>query len=454
MKKKILSLILSMVLIVGAMPAMNMLTVSAAGGTDFFALEDFENYTLGEKSVTASEVVETQIADKDGASRIAVRQALKTSIESGVGYDGNTTQYLKVEVPTRTTDNNAGRMFLNPHTSSVTYSGKYVYEFKFKGTATHFTFNPFTSDSATGAYLFSGQTIGLRSLWNDWVSVRVVVDASTDKFLVYMNDALVLYNEGSKTDDKFTNAYFNFKYCNGGTYLYIDDIRLYHTPDATVATAAQKDATDVARTVNPTVTFNESLLDRIANSDATVTITDKTNGGTVAVENLAVSADGKTLTIDPATDLAYGAQYEIKLNNFRDVFDAGITGDTTFTFTTMSEPKYEVTAPVFKKHNLFEGTSNAITQLENGSISCTYSITNNESEAKPICFLAVLYENNELKQFLFKEEMLAQGATSTFSGGFTVGDAANSRIQTFIWNSLSDMGALGSSYTLDTAGLR
>jgi len=347
-------------------------------------------------------------------------------------------------------------MFIYPHTSS-TYSGKYVYEFKFKGTATHFTFNPFTSDSTTGAYMFNSQQIGLKGLWSaedSWVSVRIVVDASTDKVLVYMNDVLVSYNVITCDLDQFKNAYFNFKYNNSGTYLCIDDIRLYHTPDATAATAPLKNATDVARTVSPTVTFNEALLDRTANSDATVTITDKTNGGTVAVENLTVSADGKTLTIDPATDLAYGTEYEVKLNNFRDVFDAAITGDTTFTFNTMSEPKYEVTAPVFKKHNLFEGTSSTITQLENGNISCSYSITNNESEAKPVCFLAVLYENNELKQFLFKEEMLAQGATSTFSGGFTVGDAANSRIQTFIWNSLSAMGALGSSYTLDTAGLR
>lgn len=458
MKKKILSLIISMVLIVGAMPAMNLLTVSAAGGTDLFALEDFENYNVGDKAIGSDATPEFK--NKSGVQRIFPHRNIEIEIATGAGYDGKTTKYLKVKstaADTASTNHNK-RMYIGANSGNnfTSITGKIIHEFKFKEPTNikNWSFGSFEKLFETPiSWTVAGEKVAFKSDHEDnWVSVRIVFDNSTKKALVYINDVLCSYNE--ITHGNVSNIYPQFRYLPADQELYLDDIRIYHTPDATVATAAQKDATDVARTVNPTVTFNESLLDRIANSDATVTITDKTNSGTVGVENLTVSSDGKTLTIDPATDLAYGTQYEIKLNNFRDMYDVAITGDTTFTFSTMAEPKYAVTAPVFKKHNLIEGTSSAITQLENGNISCTYSITNNESEEKPVCFLVVLYENNELKQFLFKEEMLAQGATSTFSGGFTVGDAANSKIQTFIWNSLSAMVPLGSSYTLDTAGLR
>ena len=57
--KKLLSLVLSGVLLVGAIPMMNILTVSAAGGTTYFA-DDFENYSEN------SWAVSSEISDKSG----------------------------------------------------------------------------------------------------------------------------------------------------------------------------------------------------------------------------------------------------------------------------------------------------------------------------------------------------------------------------------------------------
>ena len=66
---------------------------------------------------------------------------------------------------------------------------------------------------------------------------------------------------------------------------------------------------------------------------------------------------------------------------------------------------------------------------------------------------AVLWENDTIKSFLFtKNPALGSGQTAHFYGGFNVTDAANSKIETYIWDGITTMFPLSKKGEFTTAG--
>lgn len=453
--KKLLSLVLSGVLLVGAIPMMNILTVSAAGGTTYFA-DDFENYSEN------SWAVSSEISDKSGNLKWKTPLGVKAELVSVTGYDGKTTNAMKLTA-TSTYKSGSTHRFSWQTNAELASGAAYVYEMK--------AYMP--SENAAKRAIFGNVRFygGLRlsgdsgtiikessNVLGNWTKITFVVK-SDNTTVVYVDDKLVAYNPLQiDSEGRGFPSYLDVR-ADSDQYIIIDDVNMYYSPAATTAEAyPANNATEISCTVNPTITFSEKLLDLTVNSAATFELTNTSDGSAVTIEETNLSVDGKTVTIKPETALDYETTYKLEAKNLKDMYDAAIT-DVSVTFTTMEKPNYVLTQPTFRKENLFTqdpdtmmptaGTE--IEKLENGAISCEFSITNNDDEAKPVLMFAVLYEGTELKQFQFKNTALAAGATETFYGGFTVGNAANSKIQTFVWNSFTNMGAYGPSYTFDSA---
>lgn len=474
MKKKILSLILSMVLIVGAMPVMNLLTVSAAGGSSYLA-DDFEAFTVGdvfvnsavtESNLSTYEKKFTNITDNSNINNWYIGRDVKAEIVNVTGMDGDTSNKAMKLSLWRGGGIGAG----NTHPvrfghmkGTAPSSGTLVTEMKIyypggedKGFYRFMMGEMFLAENSLRQQKSNGAHIGdlKKGAWNKITLVTNIV-GSSKKTVYYINDKVVSYNEL----DYAYNYNYTFRFEVAGTqditkeYLIIDDVNWYYSPSATTvsSTFPAIDATEVSRATKPTFTFNEKLLDWEYNSAATAVITNTTDSTTVEA-TLSQSADGKTLTVTPAANLDYGKTYSVALSGVKDMYDAAVTV-APITFTTMSAPKYDLTAPVFTKENLFTTTpGTTITRLENGAISCSYSITNNEATEKPVLMLVVLKENDLLKSFQFKTANVASGDSLTFNGGFSVGDAANSVIECYTWDSLTSMKPLGAEYYIDAAG--
>lgn len=475
MKKKILSLILSMVVIVGAMPVMNLLTVSAAGGTSYLA-DDFEAFTVGdvfvnsavtESNLSTYEKTFTNITDNSNINNWKIGRDVKAEIVNVTGMDGDTSnKAMKLSL---WRGGGIGAGTTHPvrfgHTKGTApSSGTLVTEMKIyypggedKGFFRFMMGEMFLAENVLRQQKSSGAHIGdlKKGAWNKITLVTNIV-GSSKKTVYYINDKVVSYNE---LDYAYSYNY-TFRFEVAGTkditkeYLIIDDVNWYYSPSATTvsSTFPAVDATEVSRAAKPTFTFNEKLLDWEYNSAASAVINNVTDGTTVGA-TLSQSADDKTLTVTPATTLDYGKEYSVSLIGVKDMYDAAVTV-APITFTTKEQSKFDVSEPTFTNEKLFTGIAGTrITKLESGTISCSYSVTNNDTSAKPVLMLVVLKENDVLKNFQFKTVTLATGETAEFNGGFVVGDAANTVIEIYTWDSLVGMNPLGAMYHIDADGI-
>lgn len=457
MKKRFLSLLLSLVLVMGMLPVMS-LTASAAA-TPVFS-DDFESYNPGD--VFYGSDGDKMI--KDGNVMWTPGANTKSTVESVTGYDGNSTKALKIENAIANGANNLHRFFLRDSSSFGTETGIYVMELKvFTGSHMYFSFGPLKRQMSE--YCLYGSSYPFASTGSGWTSLRFVIDASTDKVLTYVNGSLVT-NYGEKdvlsytyAEDKFPTYLSLQNAKNLGLYVYIDDVNFYRLPTVAVATAKSPadGASEVSKAVNPAVTFDTEILDAVIGSDATlssanVDIVNNSDGSHVEVSSVALSADGKTVTATPADDLDYGTEYTVTFKNLTDVYGRDVA-DVSYTFTTMEQPMLSFSDVVFKKEAL-ETDGTVIQQLENGYISCEYSITNNHpTKTQNVLMFAVLWENDSIKSFLFlKKPNLACGETATYYGGFDVTDAANSKIETYIWDGITTMLPLTEKGVFTTSG--
>ena len=444
MKKRFLAMLLSLVMAVGMLPVVSF-TALAADKLPVPFSDDFQNYTVGTKFVpNSSEAV--RITDNDGTVKWSLNKnsPLSTEIVSVIGTDGKSTNAMKVKLDTSVSSKQ--RLYVDYGNGVNTSTGIYVMEISIGATessALYYNFGPLKRDLNV---LYAGG-VAFANAADYWDKIRFVIDASTDKMLIYHNGSLVTsYGETtswSYSEDKFKDI-FEITDTTVGRSIYIDDVKLYENPAVTSLVSKAPVGSEVSRSENPSVTFSNEILDAVINGDATVSsdcveIVKTEDGSKVEVSSVELSLDGKTVTATPATELEYGKEYSVTFKNLTDVYGRDVA-EVSYSFTTMEAPATSVTAPVFRKEALEETEGDVITELENGYISCEYSITNNSTtKTQNVLMIGVLWENDAIKSFLFTKKALGYNETASFYGGFNVTDAANSKIETYIWDGITTM---------------
>ncbi len=500
MTKKILSLALSVVLVMGLLPTMGLfpaMSVSAAGGSITF-FDDFEAYDVDVYSDATQSAI-TELKDGNKTTWKIGKSAVAEILEME-GYDGKTTKVLKysntyaksgekIDTEYRLTAAPTG-------TNGADLAGKiFVQEVKVwipeGGTLNDATDNelrPRAFFVGYGVYIngdnvYVGQSdisTGVKMPENQWVRFTVVLDyseweASGDNigYTTYMNDVCIAKGVSTDTtkDAKIVKPSTSLnitsianKYPQSDAdylddYFIIDDVNQYHTPAATTASSdLEVNNTDVSYKINPTVNFTEKILEYAAHSDGEISVSKniefyKTEDPSVTVAcSLDVSADGKTLTIDPASDLEKGVSYTLTVKNLKDMYGQNIASKT-FIFTTAEDSSISMEkTPSFTRENLFQqgSTGRDISALENGYINVSYTVNNNSStKSQDVIMLVVLKEGTGIKGFQFENGTLSPGASLTFNGGFYVDNAANQSIETYVWDSLYGMTPLTDKYVID-----
>lgn len=458
MKKRFLAMLLSLVMAVGMLPMVSFTASAAPGDVVFF--DDFESYNNGDVFYGS----DGDVMMKDGVAMWAPGANLKSTVERMAGYDGTQTNVLKVENAVEGTKDSYFRFWVKDGATLPVTSGLYVMEVKvLVGSHMYYNFGPLKRQMSE--YCLLNKNTPFTNTGSGWVSLRFVIDADTDKTLIYVNDSLVT-NYGDKnvyeytyTADAFPNYLTLQNAKNVGLYTYIDDVKFYYAPSAATKTATSPadEASEVSKGAKPSVTYSCEILDAVINGDATVSsdcveIIKTEDSSTVEVSSVELSLDGKTVTATPATELEYGTEYSVTFKDLTDVYGRKVA-DVTYSFTTMEAPATSVTAPVFRKEALEETEGDVITALENGYISCEYSITNNSTtKTQNVLMIGVLWENDAIKSFLFVKKALGYNETADFYGGFNVTDAENSKIETYIWDGITTMVPLSQKGEFTTTG--
>jgi len=501
MKKKILSLALSVVLVMGLLPTMGLfpaMSVSAAGGQLTFA-DNFEAYDVAVYSdATEKAVTEMKI---DGTTTWNVGKSAVAEIVEMTGYDGKTTKALKymsryagsgekIDTPYRLTAVPTG-------THGASLAGKiFVQEVKVwipEGYTTDTTDNELRPDTffvgygvyVKGNNIFVGQKnidTGVEMPENQWVRFTVVLDYSNwaeagDNigYTMYMNDVCIAKGVDSNKKIVAASNSLNIttigrKYAQNNAdylddYFIIDDVNQYHSPDETTASSYLNGNDSVSATTSPTVNFTERVLEYAGHSDGVISAEnnidfEKSDGTKVKIEKLTLSADGKTLTIDPKADLEKNTQYTVTVKNLHDMYGRDIA-TYTFSFTTADEASVEYTKePTFTNEQLLTpgGSTTPITKLETGYINTSFTVKNTHaSKSQDVIALVFLKDNGEIKQFQFeKGNLAANGGELTFNGGFFVNveQFVNPTIEVFVWDSLyGGMTPLVPKHTLTTTAI-
>lgn len=132
------------------------------------------------------------------------------------------------------------------------------------------------------------------------------------------------------------------------------------TPPVVSGFSPKDGATNEEIGTNLTLTFNED----VQKGEGQIKIINSTNSEvppvTIPVGSDEVIVDGKVVTINPEADLDYGASYYVQIDNgtFTDMSGnsyAGITNNTTWRFSTTSEP--DTTAPIVSTYSPMNGAT-------------------------------------------------------------------------------------------------
>ena len=128
------------------------------------------------------------------------------------------------------------------------------------------------------------------------------------------------------------------------------------------------EATAVAIAANVAVTFSENIQ-RGAGS-IVLKKADGTTVATYAQSSTEVTVSGSTLTINPASDLAYGTGYKVEFSpsSVQDLAGNNYAGTTSYNFTTVAAP--DTTAPTVVTFSPTDGTTGVAIDA---NISLTFS---------------------------------------------------------------------------------
>ena len=468
MYRKMLSMMLAMMLVLSIFAAM---PASAAGETNaFYTTFEGDDYVVGE-ALTAELGWYPQNSER-----------MIAEVVSMTGYDGKTTKAMKMRVTDAYGD---GEAVLGAGASKTETAGSArIYASGITGGWPNYSertliieYDAYVDENfinvgfARFGYMdiYSGKTIRFRdsgstySRWADlsdgWNRVKMVYHTNgtaTTSVTLFVNDALISHKR-THTRAPFP-GYIQFdgsKAYSKDDYVILDNIRLAYAPATTTATSAINGAEGISVDTNEiTLNFSERILDTVTDVHDVIPA-DFTVSGGVEVEDVAVSADRKAVTLTLDRPLEYQTTYTVSIvgNAVLDIYSNAVTGSVSF--TTENRPAYQPTKPVFKKEYLFTGgEGKELKTLESGYISCQYTLTNNTAEEKDALMFIVSWKNGMIDGFMFNpQKMAANGGSAKLYGGFNVTDAQNTKIEAYAWESFLSMNPLMPKFTIDAEGI-
>ncbi|MBR3933808.1 MAG: Ig-like domain-containing protein [Clostridia bacterium] len=495
MTKKFISLVLSLALVIGLLPTMG-ISVSAAGGTTYL-VDDFQNYDVGVYSSGDSPLKVGNV------SKWAINSSVKVEVVNMSDANGNSTKALKyINQAGGSTNitNNIYRLVAQKDPGHSTALADLKGNIFVQEVDMWFPSNienqdgttdikrPYKASLGYGAAIFSdklyigGSTFSTGVTIEDetWYNVKTTFDFSEYTadgdpitYTVYVNDEAVYHKtytsnyikpsknmgyfiiSSSKRVSSVTDASGDFN----DIYFIMDNLKMYTNPDKTVASSVYSDAANVSTKVSPVVNFTEKLFDTTIHSDGIISKDNiefyKTadSSATVEINDPVVSADDKSITIDPVGELEGGIEYTVVVKNLKDMYGRDIP-TATFNFTTSEPSSISVSQPVFTKENLFAagGASQTITALENGYIKASATVSNSANTAKDVMVLSMVKEGEDIKYFQFDNITVPANGSAVFTGGFQIDNASTQKIETVVWDNITNKTPLADKYAFSASG--
>ncbi len=482
MTKKFISLLISVIMVVGLIPVMS---VSAESTVVTHFTEDFETWAEGLEftGMNKASIYINSAGNWSNKSTLANKRFVtgsmieKIKIEKVIGYDGeytNALKYMPKSDASWTSSNIPGgaRLQFQPEVALPQSDATLVYEVKVyipedEHDIQKFNFGPIVKydyqlrDGGKATQLTDSEyCTDFRIGWNKLTAVMVPY---TRNAIIYLNDECVgykRYDHDGKINDQYPNglAINTYKVTDWkDKYIYLDDWNIYSNPNATTASSVYSDASNVSVKANPTVDFSQMLLDTEIESVKTISkanvLMTNSDGADVDLTSVTIGSDKKSIVIVPVEPLAKGMKYNVKVTGLKDMYDQTIA-DAEFSFTTMEESKISCTQPTFKKENLFvygnQGTS--ITSLENGYIRTDLTVSNSDTAEKEVFIIALLKEAGDIKGFQFDEVTVPASGSADFNCSFQIDDAVNQTIEIFVWDSFPGKTPLASKWTFTSSG--
>lgn len=490
MTKKILSLVLSLVLVVGLIPSMSVFAEEENAAVTVLYDEDFADFDVatynGDYTASANTYY---LKDNYGTTRFGVGTFFKSDIVNMPGYDGKPTNALKLTLnpdAAFTSTHGSGRLELTGLKTPVgeVTDGALIYQLKMYIPEADSAGNRKDINSfAMSPIVKGGDSYGVgtssidtsKRYWIDyanpgeWLDLTYVMLMDESLVLVYCNGKLVSYKEETVSAGGY-RFQFQRRRAVEDEHIIFDDFKVWHiagksaedlSPQCiTTASSRFADSTNVAITANPTVDFSEMILNRDTEGALEKVLTssaemEAADGTPVELTDVTVGSDKKSVIINPAEALTPGATYNVKVTGIYDMYGELIP-DYEFSFTTAESISVELNAaPSFKKANIFSNTlGNELTALENGYVNVNYGIKNTSAtKTYSAVLLTVLRDGGDVKYFQFETGTVAPGGELTFDGSFMVDDAENQTIETYVWDSFYGVNALTEKYVIDTNGI-
>lgn len=492
MTKKFFSIVLSLVLVIGLLPVIN---VSAADEIIYME-DDFQSY-----DVRVYSNADTPLK-VDGVSKWTVNKSVKVEVVNMNDSNGNPTKALKYcntrgryqSIPSGQNDYRFTAIKTNSAAPALTaLAGKvFVQEIDIWLPA-----NVETADGLDrkrpGSFNFGGGIVvegnelkiggastGKTIESEKWYNIKATFDFSqyTAKgepvtCTAFINDKAVYHKTLTSVSPGASFGYFIMLASQqfsshadavgefNDIYVIFDNLKMYVDPTATTASSGIAGSTSVSSKATPAVNFTNNILELSSHSDGIISAEKniefyKTEAptSTVAISELNVSEDGKSLEIVPVKDLDKGTSYTVTIKNLKDMYGRGID-PYTFSFTTAEDYKLSATKPVFTKVDLVNANveSQEIDTLENGYINAAYTLNNTASTDAQAMMIAVLKDGDTIEYMQFDTVTVPANGTYTYNAGFKVDNYTTQKIEVFAWDSLYAMTPLVSKYGISESGI-
>lgn len=495
MTKKFFSIVLSLVLVIGLLPVMN---VSAADEIVYME-DDFQSYDVGVYSnadtplkvddvskwtVNASVKVEVvNMNDANGNPTKALKyhntRGGYTSISSGQNAYRFTA--IKTNSSAPTLEQLAGHVFVQEidiwlpadvTTAEGTLDRKRPGSFNFGNGIVVSGDTLYLKDTSTGKTIESEKWYNIKTTY-DYTNYSANGDPVT--YTVFVNDKAV-YHQTTTSDTALPSKALGYfimlkskLFSSHGDaagnwediHVIFDNVKMYVDPAATSASSGIAGSTTVSRKASPTVDFSNNILeisthsDGIISADKNVTfVKTEDPSATVAISELNISEDGKSLTIVPAEDLDKTTDYTVTVSGLKDMYGRDIDS-YTFSFTTVDDYKITAATPVFSKVDLVNpGVANQeIQALENGHINASCTVTNSASTDTEVLMIAVLKDDNTFEKLQFKNLIVPANGSATFNAGFEIDNYSTQKFEIYAWDNLYNMTPLASKYDISASGI-
>ncbi|MBR3933807.1 MAG: Ig-like domain-containing protein [Clostridia bacterium] len=465
MTKKFFSIVLSLVLVIGLLPVMN---VSAE--TTVYIDDGFETYSQSAYNTDFS--AGTSIYDTGDKTNYNhywyAAQNMSLEIVDMSGPDGTMTKAAEITVNSCAVSSNTDgkTRFQLTKEGLGAGTGVVVHEMDIyidDNTMSNVYINPIYIKGnriGVGETQQNGHNT-LKTVSNGWHHITAVtlLDGTEGHNVIgYLDGKCISYKEHTNTAGRMFQVYG--KNLPGYKTLTLDNVKLYVNPVATSASSGIADSTSVSTKASPTVNFTNNILELSSHSDGIISAEKniefyKTGdqSATVAINELNVSEDGKSLEIVPVKDLEKGTSYTVTVKGLKDMYAQDID-PFTFSFTTAEDYNLSASQPVFTKVDLVNANvpSQNIEALENGYINAAFKLTSAAATDTQVMMIAVLKDGDDIKHMQFDTVTVPANGTYTYNAGFKVDSYLTQKIEVFAWDSLYGMTPLVSKYGISESG--